>query len=458
MIRRFRFQTLVAVAVVCGFSAFAAAQSPHVYRVDDLGSLGGDLVGVAINSKGDVTGAATLPDGTVHAFRWIEQRGLEDLGANGGRSSGGFAINDQGDVVGVYFDQDWRAHAFVASPGEPMNDLGMLYPQIFQPSIITNDGRFAGSTIYGHAFRTLAGGTLQELSPYVSFGADMNSAGAVTGWGWHDANMVRPQTSFRYSDAHGYVDLGTLGGLTSYGFSINDDGIVVGTSEVIPGRAGHAFRAAPGLPMEDLGGLPGGFAGGISGAYAINQRGEIVGQSDAWYGWTAFVYSDDEGMVDLKSRIPLVERLMRGLHWGRDINNSGQIVVGYDRSTRYGTVRLTPVDTVPAPVASPTVSPSVLTPPNGELVSVSVDPHVTDAYDPEPFCRITSVTNSEHSSSDPDPDVQITDPLSVNLRAARLGYNTGRTYTIDLTCGNYLGRTSVATVVVSVPHDSSKDQ
>jgi len=456
MIHRSGFSMLAAIALVCGSSASAAAQSPRVYRVDDLGSLGGDLVGVAINSKGDVTGAASLADGTVHAFRWTEEKGLEDLGANGGRSSGGFAINDQGDVVGMYWDQNSRAHAFIASPEEPMRDLGPIYPQIFQPSTITNDGRFAGATVSPHAFRTLAGGLFQELSPYVSFGADMNSAGDVAGWGWHDANMILPQTAFRYSDAHGYVDLGTLGGSTSYGFSINDDGVVVGTSEVIPGRVGHAFRAVPGLPMEDLGALPSGFAGGISSAYAINQRGEIVGQSDAWYGWTAFVYSDDEGMVDLKMRIPLVERLTRGLHWGRDINNSGQIVVGYDRSTRYGTVRLTPIDTVTAPTANPTVSTSVLAPPNGEMVSVWVDPHVTDTYDPEPICHITSVTNSEYSSSDPDPDVQITGLRGVNLRATRLGSGTGRTYTINLTCGNYLGQTSTSSVVVTVAHDSSK--
>lgn len=111
-------------------------------------------------------------------------------------------------------------------------------------------------------------------------------------------------------------------------------------------------------------------------------------------------------MVDLKWRIPLAERLTRGLHWGRDINNSGQIVVGYDRSTRYGTVRLTPMEAGTAPAANPTVSPSVLTPPDGRMVSVSVDPHVTDAFDPEPVCRISSVTNSEHSSPEPDADVQ----------------------------------------------------
>lgn len=456
MNHRSGFSIVAAIAVVCGYSMSAAAQSPRVYRVDDLGTLGGDLVGVAINSRGDVTGAANLADGTLHAFRWTQENGLEDLGANGGRQSQGFAINDEGDVVGVYWDQDWRGHAFIASPGGPMRDLGPIYPQIFQPSTITNDGRFAGSSVYGRAFRTTAAGLLQELSPYLSFGADMNAAGDVAGWGWHDVNMIRPQTAFRYSDAHGYVDLGTLGGSTSYGLGINDGGVVVGTSEAIPGRVGRAFRAVPGLPMEDLGALQGGFAGGISTAYAINRSGEIVGQSDAWYGWTAFVYSDDEGMVDLKGRIPIAERLTRGLHWGRDINNSGQIVVGYDRSTRYGTVRLTPVDTV-APTANPVASPSLLTPPDGRMVTVWLDPHVTDAYDPEPICRITSVTNSEYSSSGPDPDVQITHLLSLNLRATRLGYGAGRTYTVNLTCGNYLGQTSTSSVVVTVPHDSSKE-
>jgi len=117
---------------------------------------------------------------------------------------------------------------------------------------------------------------------------------------------------------------------------------------------------------------------------------------------------------------------------------------------------LTPVDTITAPREDPTVSPSVLTPSNGGMVSISVDPHVTDAYDPEPTCRITSVTNSEYSASDPDPDVQITHLLSVDLRATRLGNGLGRTYTINLTCGNYLDQTSTSSGVVAVPHDSSK--
>jgi len=452
---RWRLSVLGTLVILAGSTAFA--QTQHVYTVEDLGSFGGgDLVGVAVNNNGAVTGTAVMPDGSLHAFRWTRNGGLEDLGAQAGTVSQGFGINDNGDVVGVYFEQNGAEHSFIASPGAPIR---VLRPDAYQPSGITNDGRVTGMSWSGSAFRTLADGTLQDLSAFVSFGADMNAAGDVAGWGWHDPSMTRPETAFRYSDRAGYEDLGTLGGSSSYGYGINDQGIVVGTSQLVPDRMGHAFRAVPGGTMEDLGGLPGGFAGGISSAWSINTHGDIVGQSDNAYGWTAFVYNDVEGMTDLRLRIPIADRLGRGLHWGRDINDNGQIVVnyeGYDGGYRYGTVLLTPARDAAAPHAHPTASPSLLTPPDGRIVSVSVDPHVTDLYDPEPVCQITNVTNSEAPQSGLDPDVEITAPLSVNLRAKRLGSNAGRTYTVTLSCTNYFGNASSVSVAVTVPHDNSK--
>src|SRR5512132_1370868 len=248
MMNRSRFAVLATAVLLAGGST-AAAQTRHVYKVEDLGSFGGgDLVGVAVNSTGAVTGTATMPDGPQHAFRRPSDGGLEALGTNGGRISQGFAINDNGDVVGVYFDQNWVEHSFIASPGSPMRDLR---PDVIQPSAITTDGRLTGMSWYGRAFRTLADGTLQDLSAFLSFGADMNAAGDVAGWGWHNSSSSGPSTAFRYSDAAGYEDLGTLGGSLSYGYGINEHGAVVGTSEVVPGRAGHAFRALPGGRMED---------------------------------------------------------------------------------------------------------------------------------------------------------------------------------------------------------------
>lgn len=459
MMDRFSIRTITALTIVIGIAAPVAAQTQHIYRVDYLGSLGGDLVGVAMNNKGEVTGTAVLADGTSHAFRWTVAGGLEDLGANGGRQSQGFAINEQGDVVGTYFDQNWSPHPFIARPGEAMQDLGAVYPQIFQATSLTNDGRMAGYSRYGHAFRTLLGGAFQELSAYLSVATDMNDAGDVAGYGWHDADsMTHPETAFRYSDLRGYEDLGTLGGFRSNGFGINEDGVVVGTSELVAGFIGHAFRARPGLPMEDLGGLAGGFAGGVSTAWAINKGGDIVGQSDSPYGWSAFVYSDGEGMIDLKARIPIADRLSGPINMARDINNNGQIIVAYNSlstDVKSLTMLLTPVESVPAPTAAPVASPSVLTPPDGRMVPVSVYPNATDLYDPEPACRIVKVTNSEGPVAGPDPDVEVTAALSVNLRAKRLGYSSGRTYTLALTCSNYFGQTSSATVIVTVPHDSA---
>jgi hypothetical protein len=67
------------------------------------------------------------------------------------------------------------------------------------------------------------------------------------------------------------------------------------------------------------------------------------------------------------------------------------------------------------------------------------------------------VVNSEGPRSDPDPDVRITSPLSVNLRATRHGSGPGRRYTITVGCRDVLGATSTADVVVVVPHGQGSD-
>src|SRR6476660_9901668 len=60
----------------------ASAQVPAKYRIEDLGSFGGQaLVGIAINATPYVAGVGALPDGTYHTFRWTRAGGLEDLGA-----------------------------------------------------------------------------------------------------------------------------------------------------------------------------------------------------------------------------------------------------------------------------------------------------------------------------------------------------------------------------------------
>ena len=86
-------------------------------------------------------------------------------------------------------------------------------------------------------------------------------------------------------DIHAFVlssgvmhDIGTLGGTTSVGRSINESGQVAGESRINAGQVTRAFRFSPGAGMVNLGTLSGGTA---SSAYGINNNGQVVGESAA---------------------------------------------------------------------------------------------------------------------------------------------------------------------------------
>jgi probable HAF family extracellular repeat protein len=71
------------------------------------------------------------------------------------------------------------------------------------------------------------------------------------------------------------IDLGTLGGLNSYGAEINDVGQVTGAADTgdCCGGSPHAFVVSPGQPMVDLGTLGGDESAGV----AINDSGQVTG-------------------------------------------------------------------------------------------------------------------------------------------------------------------------------------
>src|SRR5262245_61089856 len=198
---------------ILGSAQSSSAQVAQSYRIEDLGSLGGSLIGTAINAHGDVAGVAQLADGTYHAFRWTHAGGLEDLGANDGWYAQAYGINDNGDVVGVYLDAGSNPHGFIAPRGGVMQDLFTYERPIQFVTAITSDGRLSGTILSvdgAHAFRTLSDGSIQDLgSPNVtSDAADINEAGDVTGVQWHSTSPFDPITAYRYSDSTGKADLG----------------------------------------------------------------------------------------------------------------------------------------------------------------------------------------------------------------------------------------------------------
>jgi X-Pro dipeptidyl-peptidase len=117
--------------------------------------------------------------------------------------------------------------------------------------------------------------------------------------------------------------------------------------------------------------------------------------------------------------------------------------------TGTSSLSLTIVDSAPPVIASVTPSPDSLWPPNHKMVAVTISAAVTDAADIAPVTRIVSVTSNEGGPA----DWQITGPLSLSLRATRLGEGSGRSYTITIESRDASGNVSTTTTSVVVPHN-----
>jgi probable HAF family extracellular repeat protein len=102
---------------------------------------------------------------------------------------------------------------------------------------------------------------------------------------------ARAQISFTLTD------LGTLGGSYSVAYAINDAGYIVGESNLAGDGASRAFSYTPGVGLADLGSL----GGTRSVAYALNASGQVVGEStlSSGSGSRAFSHTTGGGMVDL---------------------------------------------------------------------------------------------------------------------------------------------------------------
>ncbi len=112
-------------------------------------------------------------------------------------------------------------------------------------------------------------GTLQGYNS--SEGLCLNSQGQVVGYCSPDANLGYPRRAFLWSNGN-MVDLGTLGGQESIGYSVNNQGLVVGVSETIQSQR-HAFTWSQAAGIKDLG-----IADQFSAAFGINNQGSVIGR------------------------------------------------------------------------------------------------------------------------------------------------------------------------------------
>jgi probable HAF family extracellular repeat protein len=249
-----------------------------------------------------------------------------------GRGTFGYAINDAGQVTGI---SDVSA-AFVYTPGIGVTQIGTLDGFDWATGFGINEaGAVAGTANTPSTFRAFrwhAGTGIVDLGAgFFSTAMDINNNGQITGAARFGSV---PLKAYVHSPASGLVNLGTLGGIESFGSSINDHGQVTGSSNTGTATVNgpqHAFLYTPGAGMVDLGALGGYFSAGV----AINNAGQVTGSwraadptevfdpeggaSTDGIQVNAFVYTSGAGMVDIGT-------LRDGDATGFGIDSAGNVV------------------------------------------------------------------------------------------------------------------------------------
>jgi probable HAF family extracellular repeat protein len=108
-----------------------------------------------------------------------------------------------------------------------------------------------------------------------SVASGLNDLGDVVGTATVDPLNSTVRHAFLHRNGQ-MTDLGTLGGSTSFGHDVNNDGVVVGESALSDAGPTRGFVYRNGQ-MTDIGAL---VAGGRSTALAINDAGQIAGAAD----------------------------------------------------------------------------------------------------------------------------------------------------------------------------------
>jgi probable HAF family extracellular repeat protein len=318
---------LAALAIPVGLRV-AAQEQPgkqqgneehHRYKLVDIGTFGGPVnylqndfsgaglgVSASLDNLGAVVGAAdtSTPDPNyghgsgffpldpliMHAFQW--QKGvLTDLGAlPGGNNSFTTWISPNGLIAGFsengvidpYFGLP-QVNAVLWKNGKIIN-LGGYFSQAFA---VNNRGQVVGSTFNKAGLPALnflaflwQDGEMQDLGTLGgpgSFAFLVNERGQVAGMSFPNStassNCAFPLITHPFLwDEGKMMDLGTLGGTCGLALSLNNRGQVVGQSNVAGDQTAHPFLWDKGT-LSDLGTLGGTFGSAVW----VNDAGEIVG-------------------------------------------------------------------------------------------------------------------------------------------------------------------------------------
>lgn len=341
----------------------------HAFRwkdgaITDLGALPGmnSSAAGAINARGWTVGQSqnglTLPQTgfpEVRATLWKDAE-LIDLGTLGGAGSLAAYVNDAGQVIGVtanavhdpfaFFGDIFgktQTRAFLWDKGT-MQDLGTLGgPDAVAAAGCANErsGLIPGSS-FTNFTPTLATG-IPTMDPFLWDNGTMTDLGTLGGiFGTAQCANNRGQVIGQSSlsehpgacftgepDCHAFLweqgtmkDLGTLGGTFSVPVWLSNKGEAVGVATTSDDEQFHAVLWAADAGTTDLGTLDGDC---FSQAFAINARGQIVGQSFSCdFSNIRAVLWDHGSIIDLQTVIPSSSSLQ--LVEAFNINDRGEIL------------------------------------------------------------------------------------------------------------------------------------
>lgn len=327
--------------LLCALSYPVMAQASYtITDIDPLNDINDQAPGAAcVNNAGVVVGQALLPTGPDRPFVWITGN-VFDLGTFGGPNGGARGINARGEVVGK---ADTAAvpeqeHAFLWSGGV-LHDLGTLGGNSSVANGINNRGWIVGAAdttipdptgtigpTENHAFLLPFDGALHDLGTLGgpnSHAISVNDNGVIVGWSQVDFNIG----AFGIPDLHPTMwvngvptRLPDLGGSVSLAISVNNDGTTVGQSFLADDSAFYAVIWQKGK-LRNLGAVGDDV---LSGASSINKWGDVVGFSITMsFASRAFLWRKGV-MTDLNTLIPANSGWV--LQSAGHINDVGQIV------------------------------------------------------------------------------------------------------------------------------------
>lgn len=206
------------------------------------------------------------------AVLWVHGK-IVDLGTlpEGGYESGASAVNNSGQVTGWAINTIPEPFAYAQTsavffPYEAP-DPDQMRAFFWQDGVMRDLGTLGGPDAFPVG--------INELGQVIGISFTSYTANSANGCNPGLLPNIPTQDPFFWDKDSGMIDLGSFGGTCGNAFGLNNNGQVVGQSNLFGDQATHAFLWDRATGLTDLGTL----GGDYSSAFAINGYGTVVGAS-----------------------------------------------------------------------------------------------------------------------------------------------------------------------------------